>query len=91
MVAATVQSHQVPTSGKARAIAAKKRDEEWKQAVDRAQGRTAYDEAMEKKKTGKRGRKPKDYITPLDEEQIAEAIVLRETKEKDKDKIEGID
>jgi hypothetical protein len=45
---------------------------------------------MKNKKTGKRGRKPKDYLQ-MDEEQIAEAIVLRETKEKDNDKIEGLD
>ena len=52
---------------------------------------TSYADAIKAKKSGKRGRKPKDYIVPLDEEQIAEAIVLRESKPVDKDKIEGLD
>jgi hypothetical protein len=77
-----------------RAIAARKRDREMQEAVERAKGgNVSYAEAMQQRKTsgGKRGRKPKDYIVPLDEEQIAEAIVLNETKEKDKNKIEGLD
>ena len=91
----TVQKHKVPESGKARLMAQRKRDEEIAQAMQRAnQGqKPSYDEAIAKSKKGqgKRGRRPKDYIVPMDEEQIAEAIVLRETKEVDKDKIEGID
>ena len=89
VMAATVQAHNVPKSGKERAIAARKKDQFMQQAVDKAKG--SYDEAISKNKTGKRGRKPKDYIVPLDEEQVAEAIVLRESKEKDKDKIEGLE
>ena len=92
VMAATVQAHKVPESGRAKAIAARKKDEQMKAAVERAQGKPSgnYEEAMKNKKTGKRGRKPKDYLQ-MDEEQIAEAIVLRETKEIDKDKIEGLD
>jgi hypothetical protein len=90
VMAATVQTHSVPQSGRAKAIAAKKRDQEWKEAVDKASARPSYEEAMQKKK-GKKKNKPKDYIVPLDEEQVAEGIVLRETKEVDKDKIHGID
>ena len=92
VMASTVQAHKVPESGRAKAIAARKKDEQMKAAVERAQGKTSggYEEAMKNKKTGKRGRKPKDYLQ-MDEEQIAEAIVLRETKEIDKDKIEGLD
>jgi hypothetical protein len=92
VMAATVQTHKVPDSGRAKAIAARKKDEQMKAAVERAQGKSSggYEEAMKNKKTGKRGRKPKDYLQ-MDEEQIAEAIVLRETKEVDKDKIEGLD
>lgn len=77
-----------------RAIAARQRDKEMQEAVERAKGgNVSYAEAMQQRKTsgGKRGRKPKDYIVPLDEEQIAEAIILNETKEKDKNKIEGLD
>ena len=92
VMASTVQAHKVPESGRAKAIAARKKDEQMKAAVERAQGKSSggYEEAMKNKKTGKRGRKPKDYLQ-MDEEQIAEAIVLRETKEIDKDKIEGLD
>jgi hypothetical protein len=90
VMAATVQAHKVPESGRAKAIAARKKDEQMKQAFEKTQGGASYETAMQSKKTGKRGRKPKDYLK-MDEEQIAEAIVLRETKEKDKDKIEGLD
>ena len=91
----TVQRHSIPESGKARLMAQKKRDEEIRQALERANGgqKPSYEDAIAKNKKGqgKRGRRPKDYIVPMDEEQIAEAIILRETKEKDKDKIEGLD
>lgn len=94
VMAATVQTHKVPESGKAKAIAARKKDEEMKAAFERTQEKpyaaSSYSDAAKNKKTGKRGRKPKDYLK-MDEEQIAEAIVLRETKEVDKDRIEGLD
>ena len=92
-----VQKHVVPESGKARLMAQKKRDREIEQAMARAKAaenaanKSSYVDALNKKKTGKRGRKPKDYIIPVDEEQIAEAIILSETKNIDKDKIEGLD
>lgn len=89
VMAATVQAHSVPKSGKEKAIAARQKDQFMQQAVEKAKG--SYEQAINKNKTGKRGRKPKDYITPIDEEQIAESIVLRERKEKDEDKIEGLD
>lgn len=92
----TVQKMHVPDSGKARLMAQRKRDKEIEQAMERAKNMNApssnsYQDAIAKKKSGKRGRKPKDYIVPLDEEQIAEAIVLAETKPIDKDKIQGLD
>lgn len=92
VMAATVQAHSVPKSGRDKAIAARKKDEAMKAAFEKAQGGSpsSYEAAIQNKKTGKRGRKPKDYLK-MDEEQIAEAIVLRETKEVDKDKIEGLD
>jgi len=79
VMAATVQAHRVPDSGRAKAIAARKKDEQMKAAFEKTQGISAYEQAAQNKKTGKRGRKPKDYLK-MDEEQIAEAIVLRETK-----------
>lgn len=91
VMAATVQAHKVPPSGRDKAIAARKKDEQMKKAFESTQEKPyAYEAASQSKKTGKRGRKPKDYLK-MDEEQIAEAIVLRETKEVDKDKIEGLD
>lgn len=93
----TVQKHQVPQSGKARLMAQKKRDREIQEAMERSnrvgvsKPSQSYSDAINSKKSGKRGRKPKDYIVPLDEEQIAEAIVLREQKPIEKDKIEGLD
>jgi hypothetical protein len=44
----------------------------------------SYAEAMRNRKRtdGKKGRNPKDYIPQMDEEQIAEAIILRETVSK---------
>lgn len=93
----TVQKHKVPESGKARLMSQKKRDREIEQAMQQAKKletnkpTSSYLDAIKAKKSGKRGRKPKDYIIPLDEEQIAEAIILRETKPVDKDKIEGLD
>jgi len=79
VMAATVQAHKVPDSGRAKAIAARKKDEQMKAAFEKTQGISAYEQAAQNKKTGKRGRKPKDYLK-MDEEQIAEAIVLRQTK-----------
>ncbi|MBM3417300.1 MAG: hypothetical protein FJY17_00075 [Bacteroidetes bacterium] len=79
VMAATVQAHIVPDSGRAKAIAARKKDEQMKAAFEKTQGISAYQQAAQNKKTGKRGRKPKDYLK-MNEEQIAEAIVLRETK-----------
>lgn len=93
-----VQKHAVPESGKARLMAQKKRDKEIADAMARANSankpdKISYQEALAKKKSGKRGRKPKDYIQDIeiDEEQIAEAIILNEQKPKEKDKIEGLD
>lgn len=94
----SVQKHTVPQSGKARLMAQKKRDKEIAEAMARANSankpdKISYQDAMAKKKSGKRGRKPKDYIQDIeiDEEQIAEAIILNEQKPREKDKIEGLD
>jgi hypothetical protein len=96
VVESTVQKHKIPESGKARLMAQKKRDREIAQAMQKYAGvepkSNSYEEAMSKRKnnSGKRGRKPKDYVK-MSEEQIAEAIVLNEQKPIDKDKIEGLD
>lgn len=83
----SVQQMQVPSTGKARVIQQLAKEKKWKKD---AEGSTSsYDQAMKSRSTnGKRGRKPKTDSIPLDEEEIAEAIILNETinqpkKEKD--------
>ena len=93
-----LQKHNVPESGKARLMQQKKRDAEIKAAMSRAEGsgvhsnRPSYKDALAKRKSGKRGgKKPSDYIAQVDEAEIAEAIVLNESKPVDKDKIAGLE
>jgi len=79
----TVQQMKVPNTGKARVIAQIEKEKKWKKDADSVGGGSSYEQAMrERKNSGKRGRKKsKDYIdeVKMDEEQIAEAIVLNET------------
>jgi len=79
----TVQQMKVPSTGKARVIAQIQKEKKWKNDSDKSGGGTSYEQAMkERKNSGKRGRKKAgDYINEvkMDEEQIAEAIVLNET------------
>lgn len=94
-----VAKHQVPESGKERLMAQRKRDKEIQEAIAKhspkpAKPTISYDEAINQRKVGKRGRKPKDYTANIDEAQIAEAIVLSETKnetDQTTEKIEGLD
>jgi hypothetical protein len=88
----TVQQMKVPNTGKARVIAQIEKEKKWKKDAEAAGGGSSYEQAMrDRKNNGKRGRKKaKDYIqeVQMDEEQIAEAIILNETvnqpkKEKD--------
>lgn len=90
VVNSTVQQHSVPKTGKARVIAQMQKEKKWKRDAEQASGGSSYEQAMSNRKRndGKRGRKPKVDSIPLDEEQIAEAIILNETinqpkKEKD--------
>jgi len=88
VVDSAVQKHAVPESGKARLMAQKRREKEIEEAMKRAEqlqnpNRVSYAEAMQSKKTGKRGRKPKDYVKAVNEAEIADAIVLSETKNSD--------
>jgi hypothetical protein len=92
-----VQQMQVPTTGKQRVIEQIKKEKKWKEDSQKASTNSSYEQAMKSRSSnGKRGRKPKDYVNniPLDEEQIAEAIVLNETinqPRKEKDPFEGLD
>lgn len=88
----TVQQMKVPNTGKARVIAQIEKEKKWRRDAESAGGGSSYEQAMrDRKNNGKRGRKKtKDYVqeVQMDEEQIAEAIILNETvnqpkKEKD--------
>jgi hypothetical protein len=98
VIDSAVQRHSIPESGKAALMQRKKRDKEIADAMKRAEGITeggekkpSYKDAIASKKSGKRGKRTKDYVAEVDEEQIAEAIILNESKPIDKNKIEGLD
>lgn len=88
VVNSTVQQMQVPSTGKARVIAQIQKEKKWKNDSDKSGGGSSYEQAMkERKNSGKRGRKKAaDYVNEvkMDEEQIAEAIVLNESINKPK-------
>jgi hypothetical protein len=85
----TVQQMKVPSTGKSRVIAQIEKEKKWKKDAENAGGSSSYEQAMmQRKNNGKRGRKPKDYVddVKMDEEQIAEAIILNETANQPKKK-----
>ena len=73
---------QVPSTGKARVIAQIEKEKKWQKDSASAGGGSSYEQAMmQRKNSGKRGRKPKDYINnvKIDEDEIAESIILNES------------
>jgi hypothetical protein len=87
-----VQKHEIPEDGKAALLARRKLDRQIEAAVNKhtpASNNPSRDNGSAK--TGKRGRKPHEYIPKMDEDEIAEALILRETKENDVVKIAGLD
>lgn len=86
----SVVKHQVPDDGKAALLRRKKEDRQIQAAMEKYNPKHKPKPANSGK-VGKRGRKPKDYIPPMDEDQVAEALILRETKETDTEKIAGLD
>lgn len=86
----SVQQMKVPKTGKERVIAQMQKEKKWKKDAESASTPSSYEEAMKaRNNNGKRGRKKKtsDYIK-MDEDEIAEAIILNESvnqpkKEKD--------
>jgi hypothetical protein len=82
VVNSTVQQMQVPSTGKARVIAQIEKEKKWQKDSASASGGSSYEQAMmQRKNSGKRGRKPKDYINnvKIDENEIAESIILNES------------
>ena len=94
VVNSSVQATSIPTNGKERLMDQMKKEKIWKENSEKASGGSSYQDAINSRKNGKRGRKPKDYIK-MDESQIAEAIILRETdkegKEKPNSQLQGLD
>jgi len=79
VIASSVEKLEVPKSGKARIIEQKNKEKKWKEAT--AKGNSSYEQALEQRKTGKRGRKKSvvDYINSVDVEDITDALILTET------------
>jgi len=94
VVNSSVQSSSIPNTGKERLMDQIKKEKIWKENSEKASSGSSYQDAINSRKSGKRGRKPKDYIK-MDESQIAEAIILRETdkegKEKPNSQLQGLD
>lgn len=94
VVNSAVQSSSVPNTGKERLMNQMSKEKIWKENSEKASSSSSYQDAINSRKNGKRGRKPKDYIK-MDESQIAEAIILRETdkdgKEKPNSQLQGLD
>lgn len=86
-----VQKHEIPEDGKAALLARRKLDRQIEAAVKRNAPQSNVVAQKGSAKKGKAGRKPKDYIPVIDEDQIAEGLILRETKEPETDKIKGLD
>ena len=97
VVNSIVVEKQVPTTGKAKLMEQLQKEKIWSENAAKANGGTSsYQEALKSRKTnGKRGRKPKDYINNIEESEIADAIILRETdkdgKEKPNPQMQGLD
>jgi len=83
VMASSVEKLEVPKSGKSRIIEQKNKEKRWKEATTK--GNSSYEQALEQRKTGKRGRKKSvvDYINSVDVEDITDALILTETNKDD--------
>jgi hypothetical protein len=87
-----VEQQIVPNTGKDRVIKQKEKERKWAAEAAKAEKNT-YEKALEERKNKKKT--PKDYLIPMDEDQIAEAIILNESLNQPSKKvdtqIEGLD
>lgn len=83
VIASSVEKLEVPKTGKARIIEQKNKEKNWKENVNKSI--SSYEQALEKRKTGKRGRKKNvaDYINDVDVNEITDSLILTETKSDD--------
>jgi hypothetical protein len=90
----TVEQMEVPNTGRDRIIMQKEKERKWAADAEKYD-KMSYEEAYAAKRANKKVKTPKDYITPIDEEQIAEAIILNESANQPSKKVdsqmEGLD
>ena len=90
----TVEQMEVPNTGRDRIIMQKEKERKWAANAQKYE-KMSYEEAYAAKRANKKVKTPKDYITPIDEEQIAEAIILNESANQPSKKVdtqmEGLD
>jgi hypothetical protein len=90
----SVEQMEVPSSGRDRIIMQKAKERKWAYDAEKY-GKMSYEQAYAAKRANKKTKTPKDYITPIDEEQIAEAIILNESINQPSKKVdtqmEGLD
>jgi hypothetical protein len=90
----TVEQMEVPSTGRDRILMQKAKERKWASDAEKYE-KMSYEKALAERKSGKKAKTPKDYITPIDEEEIAEAIILNESVNQPSKKvdpqIEGLD
>ena len=90
----SVEQMEVPNTGRDRIIMQKAKERKWATNAEKYE-RMSYEKALAERKSAKKAKTVKDYITPIDEEEIAEAIILNESVNQPSKKvdpqIEGLD
>jgi hypothetical protein len=90
----SVEQMEVPNTGRDRIMMQKEKERKWASDAQKYE-KMSYEKALAEKKANKKAKTPKDYITPIDEEEIAEAIILNESVNQPSKKvdtqIEGLD
>jgi len=83
----TVQQMKVPNTGKVRSMAQRQKEKVWAENAEKAN--SSYVDAIESRKagSGKRGRPSKK--SEINTQSIAEAIIIKETKNNESDSIEN--
>jgi hypothetical protein len=83
VMSSAVQHLEVPKTGRDRVIAQRAKEKKWKKDAEEASSNSSYEQAMQQRKTGKRGRTKKtisDYVKGVDKEEITKSIILTESK-----------
>jgi hypothetical protein len=90
----SVEQMEAPSTGRDRILMQKAKERKWAADAEKYE-KMSYEEAYAAKRANKKNKTVKDYITPIDEEEIAEAIILNESVNQPSKKvdtqIEGLD